>query len=225
MLEVKGIQKLYSPNVGIEDFSLVCNKGEIFSLIGPNGSGKSTVLKMILGSLKPDQGEVLLNQVNTLEFSVREKIGYLPENLRVGEKITAKELLYLVSDYKFKGQYKEHIEASIKRYKIEEHCHKAFNKLSMGTQKKIGIILAFMGCPDLIILDEPTNGIDTAGIIALKYDIIEAREKGGIVIISSHILDFVCSVSNKNIFLKDGLIGKIEESKNNLEDIYRQLYL
>lgn len=225
MLEIQKVKKLYTPTTGVKQVSLSCRTGETVAFIGPNGVGKTTILKIISGLLKADEGTVLLNDKNTACFDTRQNIGYMPENLNVGRKISAKELLYLISDYKYQGKYKEKIDESIKNYGLEEQCNKPFCKLSMGSKKKVGAIIAFMGNPELIILDEPTNGVDTAGIICMKRDIIEARNRGCTIIVSSHILDFIGSIADRCIFLKNGEIENIVKGKENLEEIYATLYL
>lgn len=94
----------------------------------------------------------------------------------------------------------------------------------MGNQRKVAMLAAFLGNPRLIILDEPTNGVDTAGIIALKQAIRKAQDMGSIIIVSSHILDFVSKISDNNIFLKDGRIGAMEKESGKLEEMYQRLY-
>lgn len=225
MLEIKNVKKLYTSTTGIKEISLICKEGETVALIGPNGVGKSTVLKIVSGIMRADEGVVLLNGKNTAQFSTRQNIGYMPENLSVGKKISAKELLYLISDYKYKGKYKEEINESIKNYNLEKQSNTPICKLSMGSKKKVAAIIAFMGNPELIILDEPTNGVDTAGIICMKRDIMVAKNRGCSIMVSSHILDFVGSIADKSVFLKNGQIENIVETKENLEEIYTKLYL
>lgn len=225
MLEIRSIDKIYSEGAGVKEISFSSEGGEILALIGPNGAGKSTLLSMISGVLCPDKGQILLNQKNVGDLETRKDIGYLPDQISVSPHIKVLDLLHLVSDYKYDGRYKSEIEKGIAEYHLEKYCNEKFSRLSMGTKKKIGILIAFMGTPDLIILDEPTNGMDTHGILELKKNIMEAKEKGSIVIISSHILDFVNSIADRNLFLKDMKIVKIAEKNENLEKIYTKLYL
>ena len=100
-----------------------------------------------------------------------------------------------------------------------------FSTLSLGTQKKVALIVAMMGEPEILIFDEPTTGLDTEGILALKEDILTAKARGGSIIVSSHILDFVSAIADRNVFLQNGEIAGIYQSDNNLDDIYRELYL
>ncbi|RDY28127.1 ATP-binding cassette domain-containing protein [Lachnotalea glycerini] len=225
MLELKEITKLYSKNTGIKDFSLICEENEIVSLVGPNGAGKSTLLGILSGNTLPDYGHALINGKNIRDFATRNFIGYMPEDIKISQKVTARELLYLISDYKYNGSHKDEIEQAIIDYELSEHSDKYFSLLSMGGRKKISMISAFMGYPELIILDEPTNGLDTIGIINLKRDLKVAKQRGSIAILSSHSLDFVSSISDKTVFLKSGRIIRIEPQSNQLEKIYRDIFL
>lgn len=225
MLEIQDVEKMYTYATGVKTISFFCRTGEVVALIGPNGVGKSTILRIIAGIQKADAGKVMLNGVDTSIFNTRKKIGYMTEKINVGKKINAKELLYLISDYKFNGQYKDYINQAIEDYGLYKQCSKQFCDLSMGNKKKVSIIIAFMGKPELIILDEPTNGMDTAGMICMKRYIMKAKKDGASIIISSHILDFVDSIADKKVFLKNGRIEKIIEGREDLEQIYTELYL
>lgn len=225
MLKVNQISKFYSDNVGIRDISFTLEKGSVTALIGPNGSGKTTLLNVLAGILKYDSGEVLLDGLKTDELSVRQKIGYLPDMISINPRIKVIDLLYMVSDYKFNGKYKAEIESDLEAYHINNFKNTKFDDLSMGTKKKVGIIIAFMGYPNLIILDEPTNGMDTYGILQFKNSILKAKENKSTIILSSHILDFVNSVADNSIFLKNMKVETIVDNNENLENIYKKLYL
>lgn len=225
MLKVNHVSKFYSDNVGIRDISFTLEKGSVTALIGPNGSGKTTLLNILAGILKYDSGEVWLNGLKNDELPVKQKIGYLPDMISVNPRIKVIDLLYMVSDYKFNGKYKAEIESDLEAYHINNFKNTKFDDLSMGNKKKVGIIIAFMGYPNLIILDEPTNGIDTNGILQLKDSILRAKENKSTIILSSHILDFVNSVADESIFLKNMKLETIVDNNENLEKIYKKLYL
>ena len=225
MLEVKAISKMYSANKGVKDITFSIDSGEVVALIGPNGSGKTTLLNILAGVLKADDGTVCLDGLMNDKIEVRKNIGFLPDSIIVNPKTRVLDLLNIVSDYKYKGDYKEEIDKELDAYRISD-CKKArFGDLSLGMQKKVGLIIAFMGTPSLIILDEPTNGIDTNGIIRLKDNIREAKEKGSSVVISSHILDFVNTVADRSLFLKNTQLDTIVTGNENLESVYKKLYL
>ncbi|WPC42606.1 ABC transporter ATP-binding protein [Clostridium sp. JS66] len=227
MLTANNLTKIYPNNKGITKISINIDSSEILALIGPNGSGKSTTLKIIAGVMKSQEGNVLVNNLSTTSRESKRYIGYLPEDLFFYEKMSVYEFLDFVACVKFKSNLSSDIESLLASYDLWEHRHQLLKNLSMGMKKKIGIISAFLGNPNLIILDEPTNGIDTKGIITLKKQINDSKSKGAIIIISSHILDFVSSICSRFIFLKHGQIAKdISSASNlNLEALYSELYL
>lgn len=225
MIELKHVTKLYDGKNGVRDINLCINSCETVSLIGPNGAGKSTLIKLLCGILHEDEGEIIINHKVMKDISIRKNIGYMPDIVHLSDKITAWELLHLVSDFKFKGQEKAYIEQMVSRYQIESQIKKRFSMLSLGTQKKVTLIIAMMGGPEILIFDEPTTGLDTEGLLAFKDDIFRIKGRGGCIIISSHILDFLGAVADKNVFLQDGQIARICSGKNNLDDIYREIYM
>ena len=225
MIELKHVTKLYDGINGVKDINLCINSKETISLIGPNGAGKSTLIKLLCGILHEDQGEIIMKQDIRADISIRKEIGYMPDMVRLSNNITAWELLQLVSDFKFKGQEKAYIDRMVSRYHLEGQMKKRFAALSLGTQKKVALIIAMMGEPEILILDEPTTGLDTEGILTLKEDILKAKERGGCIIISGHILDFLGTVADRNIFLQRGQIVRICDSESNLDDIYREIYM
>ncbi|SFB70767.1 ABC transporter ATP-binding protein [Butyrivibrio sp. YAB3001] len=225
MLEVKRVSKLYSEQAGIKDISFTLEKGNIVALIGPNGSGKTTLLNILAGVLESDSGEVFIDGEKNVDICVRRNIGYLPDKLIINPQTRVIDLLNVISDYKFNGDYKTQIERYIDLYCINDCINKKFGDLSMGLQKKVGIIIAFMGTPKLIILDEPTNGMDTHGILQLKNSILEAKGNGSTIIISSHILDFVNAITEQSYFLKNMELNTVVNNNENLENVYRKLYL
>lgn len=225
MLSVNKVTKYYDGQNGIGNIDFSCKNGEAAAIIGPNGAGKSTLLKIMAGILKADEGSVLIDGFDTGKYENRRLIGYMPDKMELARGLTVKNFLHMVCDYKYGGRFREDAEQAVLMFGLEAYQNRAFQKLSMGNQKKAAIIAAFLGNPRLIILDEPTNGVDTAGIIALKQSIRAAREAGSILVVSSHILDFVSRISDINLFLKDGKIAAIEKENKNLEEKYRMLYM
>lgn len=225
MLAVNGLTKYYDGQNGIEDIHFSCQCGEVAAVIGSNGAGKSTLLRILAGVLKAEAGFVTLDGRDTGEYESRKLIGYMPDQMELARGLTVKNFLHMVSDYKYGGGFKEELEQAVAAFGLEACQNRAFHKLSMGNRKKAAMIAAFLGNPRLLILDEPTNGVDAAGIIALKQSIRAARDKGSIVVISSHILDFVSSISDSYIFLKDGRMAAVGKEGEELEERYRMLYL
>lgn len=230
MIQIKGITKNYGKGKGIFNLCLEGLDGDVISLIGPNGSGKSTSQKGIAGLIKLEKGCVLLDGRDTLDTETKKEIGYLPERSVFDGNMTGYEILEMVNVLKyhnFDGCEEEQMQQMLQDFDLWENRHVKIKSYSVGMRKKTGIIVALMRFPKLIILDEPTNAVDTKGIITLKRYLDQARQKGSTIIVSSHVLDFVSSISTKNVFLKNGKVEKmVEKSRDiNLEEIYKELYL
>lgn len=224
MLTVNGVTKYYEGRNGIGNIGFSCQDGEAAAVIGPNGAGKSTLLKIMAGALRADEGSVLIDGTDVQAPESRGRIGYMPDEAQLARGLTVKKFLTMVCDYKYGGGFKDEMGEAVSAFGLEEYLDRDFGKLSMGNRKKTMMVAAFLGNPRLVILDEPTNGIDTSGIIALKQAIRRARDMGGIVIVSSHILDFAGGISDVGIFLKDGGIAAVERDGRSLEERYRRLY-
>ena len=226
ILEIKSVTKMYSRETGIQKISFCAESGESIAIIGPNGSGKTTLTKAICGLNRLSGGEVLLDGVPTVKC--RNKIGYMQENLDFFEKLTVYEVIDFLCMVRFDGNYYEEIETYLKRYNLYDQRNSKIMKLSLGMQRKLSIIMTLLGNSRVMLFDEPTNGIDTAGLIELKYDLLRQKEMGSILIITSHVLDWVEKVCTRFIFLKAGKITadlNLNDVKDNLEDVYRKIYL
>lgn len=225
-LEINHITKLYENNCGIRDISVTIEEGEIVAFIGPNGVGKSTLVRAVSGLTKISEGEVTLNGVSALEPACKKQIGYLQEDLSFYDKMTVYEILDFICRVKFDGKYHETIDGYLQAYDLYDKRNTLVNNLSLGMKRKLSIVMALLGDTELIILDEPTNGVDTAGILQLKHDLSEHTAKGGIVIVTSHILDWIEKICTRCIFIKDGVIVKDQSiGKLVLEDEYEMIYL
>ena len=224
MLSVNHITKLYDSQSGVADIHFACDAGKIISVIGPNGSGKTTLLKIIAGILKADTGSVSIDEYDTSEYMARRIIGYMPDSLSLAHGLTVKNFLYMISDYKYDGMFKDAIDQAVSEFGLSPYLNKAFGRLSMGNQKKVSMAAAFIGNPRLIILDEPTNGVDTSAILTLKQYIRTAQDNGSVIILSSHILDFAGGISDFCIFLKNGKIAAVEQKPRQLEETWKRLY-
>lgn len=179
----------------------------------------------MVGVMKPDEGNVSLNNQDTLNNSTKNKIGYMPDSLRLYDGLSVYESMKLISDYKFKGKYADYIHKILFDFNLWERRNTKIVNLSMGLRKKLAISMAFLGDSQLLVLHEPTNGLDTAGIIKLKDYIIAAKKNDCIVVVSSHVLDFISTICDKNVFLSKGEKLTVESNSTNLEDVYRRLYI
>lgn len=224
-LEIINVSKLYNQNVGIKHISACIETGEIVAFVGPNGVGKSTLVKSVAGLIKTSEGEIYLNSVATSEPICKQQIGYMQEDLKFYYKMTVYEILDFICQVRLKDKYYETIDDYLLRYELYDKRNEFINNLSLGMKKKLSIIMALLGEPQLIILDEPTNGVDTLGLLQLKHDLMECVEAGSIVIITSHILDWIEKICTRCIFLRDGIIVKdVHTDSCDLEIEYERLY-
>ncbi len=222
ILETKHLKKYYGDKLGIEDVSIKLKKGEIYGFIGPNGAGKSTTIRTIIGLINKTDGKILIDNkefdINNLE--IKEKIGYLPSEINLYEDMTVKEILdYHESFYKKETLKKR--KKLVKMLKINEN--KKIEELSLGNLKKVGIALALMHDPEILILDEPTNGLDPIMQNVLHDILKEEKEKGTAILYSSHILSEVSNLCDKIGFIKDGRIIKEDTIENIKKENYTYL--
>lgn len=225
-LEISNVTKLYANNCGIQNITASIREGEIVALIGPNGAGKSTLVKIIAGLTKNLTGEVTLNGISTTEPMIRKCIGYMQDDLSFYEKMTVYEILDFICEIKFRGSYFDTIDDYLVKYNLYEKRNTYVNKLSFGMRRKLSIVMSLIGENRLIVLDEPTNGVDTAGILQLKQDLKYSVTKGNIVIITSHVLEWIEKICTRSIFLKSGkIVRDVQVGTVCLEDEYERLYM
>ena len=219
IVEIKKLTKYYGDIKGVEDLSLDLEEGEIFGFIGPNGAGKSTTIRSIMNLINKTSGTVLIDnkEFNKDDVEIKEKIGYLPSEVHLYDDLTVKQML----DYHEKF-YKKDIhsrrEELVKRFELDET--KKIEDLSLGNLKKVGIILAFMHEPKILILDEPTSSLDPI-MQNVFFDLLkEEKAKGNTIFYSTHILTEVSKICDRVGLIKDGKLIKVEKiedlSKKNL---------
>ncbi len=227
-LIIDNLTKMYDKRHGIKSISTVINAGEIVCFVGPNGVGKTTLVKSAAGLLRASEGKVLLQGIDTSSRECKSQIGYMQNDLSFYEKMTVYEILDFICKVKYDGKFREEINFYLKKYGLFEQRNAHIRKLSLGMQRKLSIIMALLGTPKLILFDEPTNGVDTAGIIQLKNDLHRCAKEGSIILITSHVLDFVEKICTRCVFLKDGRIARdlsLQESDVCLEDVYEEIYV
>lgn len=213
ILETKHLKKYYGDSLGIEDVSIKLKKGETYGFIGPNGAGKSTTIRTILGLINKTDGKILINnqEYDKDDLKTKEKIGYLPSEINLYGDMTVKEMFdYHESFYKKETTKKR--KKLVKLLKINEQ--KKIEDLSLGNLKKVGIVLALMHDPEILILDEPTNGLDPIMQNVLHNILNEEKEKGTALLYSSHVLSEVSNLCDKIGFIKDGKIIKEDTIEN-----------
>ncbi len=215
MIEIKNLNKKFGKNEVLKGLDLTINKGGIFAVLGPNGSGKTTLIKSILGMVIPQSGTINLNgKTIKKDYSYRNKIDYLPQIANFPNNLSVKELIKMIKDLRANNTSKD--EELIKLFKLEPFLDKKLGTLSGGTKQKVNLVLTFMFDSPLVILDEPTTGLDPISLIRLKDIIKMEKEKGKTILITSHIMSFVEEVADEIVFLLEGVIyfkGTIPELK------------
>jgi len=196
----------------LDNVSIDVEEGIRTAILGPNGSGKTTLIKTLLGMVIPDSGEVLFKGESVLgKYKYRREIVYMPQIALFPQNLTVKELLDLIPKLRMQpAKY----DGLIERFGVNEFMHKKMNALSGGMRQKVNLVLAFMFDVPLIILDEPTNGLDPVAVLELKKLLREEEEKGRTIIFTSHIMDFVQQMADRIVFLLEGVVkfkGTVEE--------------
>lgn len=212
VLETKNLTKYYGKERGIVDVSISINKGEVYGFIGPNGAGKSTTIRTVLGLLKPTSGTVSIfgHDATRSGPKVREKIGYLPSEVYYYDNLTCKEiLLYSASFYPLKKSVAIAKMDNLAN-KLQLDINKKFDSLSYGNKKKVGVIQSLIHSPELIILDEPSSGLDPLMQQQLYEILQEESNSGATILLSSHNLPEIQKMSDRVAIIKEGKIVKID---------------
>ena len=209
VLEIKNLTKYYGNILAVDNLSLTLNEGEIFGFIGPNGAGKSTTIRAIMNLINKNEGIITLYDEELTKDNVELKklIGYLPSEINLYEDLTVKEILDYHESFFNKNIHKRRCDL-VERLKLDET--KRIEELSLGNLKKVGIVLAFMHEPKLLILDEATSGLDPI-MQQTFYELLkEEKEKGTTIFYSTHILGEISKICNRVGIIKEGKLLKIE---------------
>ncbi|NRR92167.1 ABC transporter ATP-binding protein [Winogradskyella undariae] len=214
MVTIQNLHKTFGKNQVLSGVDLSISEGGIFAVLGPNGSGKTTLIKSVLGMVIPDKGDISVLGENIKKNSeYRHKIDYLPQIANFPSNLKVKELIKMIKDLRKPTNEDERL---IDLFKLEPFLDKKLGNLSGGTKQKVNLVLTFMFDSPLIILDEPTTGLDPISLIRLK-DLIKAeKNKGKTVLITSHIMSFVEEISDEIVFILEGKIyfkGSIQKLK------------
>lgn len=203
MIIASNVSKQFGKLKALDNISVSCKKGECIALIGPNGSGKTTLIKSILGMVVPDSGFITFNEKNILhDWKYREQIGYMPQIGRYPDNMTIGHILDMMKDIRGKGFSLD--EDLIKAFDLNNLLHKRMRTLSGGTTQKVSAALAFLFNPDVLILDEPTAGLDPVASEIFKEKIIAEKQKGKLVLITSHVLSDLDDLITEVIYMQDG---------------------
>ncbi len=219
MIEFKNLHKRFGKLTVLDGLDLSIKKGGIFAILGPNGSGKTTLIKCLLGMVIPNKGDISFNNENVLrKWDYRNNLNYLPQIANFPPNLTVIELINMVKNLRPKKSNEHEL---IDLFGLESFLNKKLGNLSGGTKQKVNIVLTFMFDSELIILDEPTTGLDPIALIHLKELIQKEKEKGKTILITTHIMSVVDELADEIVFLLDGKIyfkGSIDALKKQTEN-------
>jgi Cu-processing system ATP-binding protein len=204
MIIASNLTKRFGKLKALDDVSVNCNRGECIALMGPNGSGKTTLIKCILGMVVPDSGFITFNEKNILhDWQYRAHIGYMPQIGRYPDNMTIGQVIEMIKDIR-NPQQKNFDDELIKSFGLYEILKKRMRTLSGGTRQKVSASLAFLFNTDVLILDEPTAGLDIVSADILKEKIKAETEKGKLTLITSHILSDLDELVTQVMYMQEG---------------------
>ena len=220
-IKVTSVSKIYKTQKALNNVSFSADKGQIIGFLGPNGAGKSTMMKILTGFIKPNSGEVLVDEIDVLEkrLEAQKTIGYLPEHNPLYTEMYVREYLQFQAAI-FKID-KSQIEACIEKVGLTIEAHKKINQLSKGYQQRVGLAAAILHNPKVLILDEPTTGLDPNQLVEIRA-LIRELGKDKTVLFSTHIMQEVEAVCDRVIIIKEGKLlvdKKLAELKENNQQI------
>jgi len=214
MIEINNLHKKFGKLTVLDGLDLKISKGGIFAILGPNGSGKTTLIKSILGMVIPNSGEIKIDDISVLkQWDYRNQINYLPQIANFPANLSVNELIAMVKNLRPKEANDHDL---IALFGLESFLDKKLGNLSGGTKQKVNLVLTFMFDSDLIILDEPTTGLDPISLIHLKEIIQKEKDRGKTLLITTHIMSLVEEIADEIVFLLDGEIyfkGGVDQLK------------
>lgn len=220
-IRIENLSKTYGNQTAVNDISFTANKGDIVGFLGPNGAGKSTTMKTLTGFIKPTNGVVFVNDINVIEnpIQAQQHIGYLPEHNPLYLEMYVREYLHFQASI-FKVD-KSEIENVIEKVGLRPEAHKKINQLSKGYRQRVGLASAILHNPDVLILDEPTTGLDPNQLVEIR-SLIRELGKDKTVLLSTHIMQEVEAICNRVIIISKGEIvidKSLKELKNTNEQV------
>ena len=219
VLEVKGLKKRLGEREVIKGINFSVKDGEIFGFLGPNGAGKTTTIRMLVGLIAPNEGEIKIcgKDVQKEKEEALKNVGAVVENPELYKYLSGRENLMQIA--RIRKVSKEEVEELIELVGLKDRIDDKVKKYSLGMKQRLGLAAALIGEPKLLILDEPTNGLDPSGIIDFREVVKKAaKEKGMAVFISSHILSEVQNLCDRVAFTNGGVIKSVEDIHDNTMD-------
>lgn len=217
MIEVKNVTKKYGNKIAVDNISFEVKDGEVVGFLGPNGAGKSTTMNMITGFIEPTDGTIMINgnDISKKTKKAKKQIGYMPENVPLYYELTVKEFITYMAELKFvkRPERKAEVDKVIKEAGLENVKNRLIRNLSRGYKQRVSLAGALVGNPDVIILDEPTVGLDPKQITEIR-GLIKELGKKHTVILSTHILSEVSQICEKVVIINKGKIVAIDTPEN-----------
>lgn len=217
MIQVKNVTKKYGSTIAVDNINFEVKDGEVVGFLGPNGAGKSTTMNMITGFIEPTKGQIIINgnDISKKPRKAKKEIGYMPENVPLYYELTPKEFVSYMAELKLvkRNERKQEVEKVIKEMGLEDVQNKLIRNLSRGYKQRVSMAGALVGNPDVIILDEPTVGLDPKQITEIR-NLIKELGKKHTVILSTHILPEASQICEKVIIINKGKIIAIDTPEN-----------
>ncbi|WP_276370108.1 ABC transporter ATP-binding protein [Chryseolinea sp. H1M3-3] len=205
MIVLKKVNKHFGKLLALDQVDITMDAGKSYALIGPNGSGKTTLIKSILGMVIPSSGEIIVDNENIKNhWKYRDKIGYMPQIGRYPENMRIGQIIDMMKN--IRRNIKDTDEELIQAFNLSKILDKRMHALSGGTRQKVSAALAFLFHAPILILDEPTAGLDPVSVEILKEKILKEKDKGKLIMISSHILSDLDELSTDIVYLFEGKI-------------------
>ena len=225
---VQNVSKIFGSRIAVNDVSFSINKGEVIGFLGPNGAGKSTTMRLLTSYYTQNSGNIFIDSINTKDSDIetRKKIGYLPESNPLYGEMLVKDYLRLIGDLRdlTKSDYKNNLSNAIDETGIHEYYYSPINQLSKGYRQRVGLAQAILHQPEILILDEPTEGLDPNQRVSMR-NLIKSLGEQRTIMLSTHVLQEVettCSkiiLINKGKLIAEGTVDDILESQNKNQSV------
>jgi len=222
-LVARGATRVFANGAGVFDLNLSLVPGQIFALVGLNGAGKSTLMRVLLGMLRPDRGEVRLAgyPLSRAPIGAWAEVGHLVEYPLAYPELSARRNLELSARLRGVTTVDSAVDAIIREFALEEYEKRRVRTLSLGNKQRVGLAAALQHNPSVIVLDEPTNALDPAGVIRLRETLLRRAGDGAAVLVSSHHLDEVARIADRVIVMNSGrLIGDLDPATPEIEHAF-----
>jgi Cu-processing system ATP-binding protein len=206
VIEFQGIRKRFGRLDVLRGIDLEIGRGEVTAILGPNGAGKTTLIKSLLGLVRPDAGRIILDgEPLAADGAYRSRIGYMPQIPRYPENLAVREIFEMIEDLRG-GRDEDRDRELMEAFDLERQFEKPFKTLSGGNRQRVSASLAFLFRPDVLVLDEPTAGLDPLASSTLKDKVLAERRAGRTVILTSHVMSEIEELADRVVYLLDGRI-------------------